>query len=307
VRGGVQETIDVRVTNLSEQTWRWGKDARPEIRLAYRWSAGSRPVPEPAALRTNLPADLAPGATQLIPLHVVPPIAPGRYVLHLELVHEGVCSFASTAPIELEVRKRELLALVGEPVRVARLLALLAPPTEMEPVVVLGNDSDRAAYGDYLSISGLRAPLLEGLESSGRLTRALGLFWRSLKILTSARRYSRSGKAADTRLVPLFDLLQQSEALVVAGPDWRDDAAAGREWWRLVTTLLVSRAIGQTVLVANAAVPTGNGARDRVFRRIILRYGTAVGQTTFDHSPLRPGPRPVQVEPTEAPVIDVLV
>ena len=307
VRGGVQETIDVRVTNLGEQTWRWGKDARPEIRLAYRWSADGQPVPEPMALRTVLPADLAPGATQLIPLHVVPPVGPGRYALQLELVHEDVRSFATTAPIELEVRKRELLALVGKPAQVARLLALLAPPPEMEPVVVLGNDSDSAAYGDYLSVSGLRAPLLAGLETSGRVTRPLTLLWRSSTIIRSARRYRRSGAVADTPLTRLFDLLQQSQAVVVAGTDWRDDAAAGREWWRLVTTLLVCRAIGQTVLVADAAIPTGNSLRDKVFRQIILRYGTALGQPRSDDSPLRLEPRPVQAEATEPPVIDVLV
>ena len=63
LRARVQETVDVTITNESDVTWRWGKDARPPIRLAYSWSRDGEAVAEPIALRTVLPADLGPGAS----------------------------------------------------------------------------------------------------------------------------------------------------------------------------------------------------------------------------------------------------
>ena len=111
----MQETIDVYVTNESGETWRWGKDARPEIRLGYRWSLDGNRVHEPMALRTPLPADIRPGETHFVPVHVVPPSQPGRYELQLDVLHEGFGCFGSTAKVALEVRERELVALVGPP------------------------------------------------------------------------------------------------------------------------------------------------------------------------------------------------
>ena len=281
LRAGVQETVDAVVTNDSDRTWRWGKDARPAIRLGYRWSSSGAAVHEPIALRTVLPADLAPGASQVVPVHVVPPSEPGLYALQLELVHEGVV-FAGTPPVELEVTEREQLAVIGDPTHVMRLLAKIAPPPHVEPVVVLGNDGDRAAYGDYPCVSGLRAPLLEGLEGTGRLSRGLRLSWRSLTLVRRARRYRRTGATGITRLDALFDLLRHSRGLFVAGIDWPPDAATGREWWRLVTTLAVGRAAGCPVYVSERIVPSGTGARAVVLRRAIHRYSQPVGGMTLE-------------------------
>ena len=305
MRAGVQETIDVLVTNDSEETWRWGKDARPEIRLGYRWSRDGAPVAEAAALRTTLPADLAPGATALVPVHVVPPAA-GRTTLTLELVHEGVEAFATTPPVELDVEERQLLAVIGKPAAIARTLAVLALPSEVEPVVVLGNDSDRTAYGDYPTVSGLREPLLAGLETSGRLTRAMKLSWRSFRIVRSARQCRRAGVVHDSRLAGSFDLFLHARGLVVASTDWSDDAAPGREWWRLVTTMRACRALGHDVLVADAAVPQGAGLRAAVVRHAVRRYSTLVGELTFDTPPGEPAARPGEPEPVEA-LLDVFV
>lgn len=304
MRAGVQETIDVYVTNESEDTWRWGKEARPEIRLGYQWSLDGSPVYEPAALRTPLPADLRPGATQFVPVHVVPPRRAGRYALQLDLLHEGYGCFGSTSPVKLEVRPRELLAVVGLPVPVTQALASLAPPPEVEPVVVLGNDSDRPAYGDHHSVSGLRPSLLAGLERSGRLSRGLRLPWRSLNIIWSARRYRRTGITHDVRLADLFDLLSHSQALIVAGTDWPDDAAPGREWGRLVTTILVARTMKLPVFVSNEAVPHGTGTRDTLFRWLIVRSRSPIG---YASSPLQPptrlDPPLVGTEPAEEIVV----
>jgi hypothetical protein len=278
MRAGVQETIDAYVTNESEVTWRWGKDARPEIRLGYRWSLDGEPVDEPTALRTALPADLPPGTTQFVPVHVVPPGRAGTYSLQLDIVHEGVAEFGSTVPVELEVRERELLAVVGPPASVTETLTRLAPAPDVEAVVVLGNDGDRPAYGDRHSVSGLRSPLLAGLQHSGRLSRGARLSWRSLGIVWKAWRYGRTGSTHDARLAGLFDLLARSRALVVAGRDWPADAAHGREWWRLVTTILVARTIDVPVVVTSAAVPNGDGIRAALPRWLIAHFSSRIDE-----------------------------
>ena len=184
------------------------------------------------ALRTPLPADIRPGETQCVPVHVVPPSQPGRYELQLIVLHDGVGLVGSTATVALEVRDRELVAVIGRPGDVTETLAGLALPPEVEPVVVLGNDSDRSAYGDYQSVPGLRHSLLDGLEDSGRLARGVRLSSRSLSVVRSARRYRRTKVTHDVRLVGLFDVLAHSRKLVIAGIDWPADAAPGREWWR---------------------------------------------------------------------------
>ena len=281
MRERVQETVDVSITNESPVTWRWGNDARPAIRLAYSWSRDGEPVHEPISLRTVLPADLEPGVTQIVPVHVVPPAGTGRYDLRLELLHEGVGVFAQAPPLGVAVEPRERTAVVGEPAEVMRLLAQLSAPPYMEPVIVLGNDSDRAAYGDYACVSGLRKPLLGGLESSGRLSRALRLSWRSSKLVRQARRHRRRGSSGSARLDTLFDLTRESRALFVAGTDWPADAAPGREWWRLVTTIRVARATGCPVYVAERLAPRGSRLRDRVLRWILRRTTEPIAQMTL--------------------------
>ena len=216
-------------------------------------------------------------------------------------------SFAATEPVELEVRERRLLAVIGRPDAIARTLAVIAAPPEVEPVVVLGNDSDRAAYGDYPTVSGLRAPLLAGLETSGRLTRAVKLSWRSLGIVRSARRHRRSGVTFDSRLAGSFDLFQHGCGLVVAGTDWPDDAAAGREWWRLVTTMRACRAIGHDVLRRRRGHPAGQ----RPSRRVPPAHRAPLQQARrradlWLRRRLRVAARPAEVERVES-FVDVLV
>ena len=281
MRERVQETVDVSITNASNVTWRWGKDARPAVWLAYSWRRDGEPVHEPTALRTVLPADLEPGATQLVPMHVVPPAGAGRYELRLELVHEGIGMFAMTPPLALTVEARERVALVGQPPEIMRLLAQLSAAPFVEPVIVLGNDSDRLAYGDYAAVSGLRGPLLADLETSGLLSRSLRLSGRSLRLVRRARRYRRRGTSGETALDTLFELLRDARGLFVAGIDWPPDAAPGREWWRLVTTIRVARAAGCEVYVADGAVPDGSRARDMLMRRLIRASSNPIGRMTL--------------------------
>ncbi|MDP8910683.1 MAG: hypothetical protein M3M94_01295 [Actinomycetota bacterium] len=55
-------------------------------------------------LRTPFPAAVPPGCVELVPVHVVPPNAPGRYVLELDLVQEHVRWFGCTVRAPVDVR-----------------------------------------------------------------------------------------------------------------------------------------------------------------------------------------------------------
>ncbi|HVF08222.1 MAG TPA: hypothetical protein VNC60_06570 [Actinomycetota bacterium] len=95
---GDARTIDVLVENLGGVVWSWG-EASPEIRLVARWP-GLEGAQE---LRTQLPADLRPGETQLVPVHVAAPEREGRYVLEIDLVHEHVRWFGCGVTVDANV------------------------------------------------------------------------------------------------------------------------------------------------------------------------------------------------------------
>ena len=86
---GEWRTFDVEVHNGGSEHWPGGMDARPQIRLAYRWRGAHGTVLREGA-RTPLPAPLAPGASAIVPLAVLGPPSPGAREIEIALVHEGV-------------------------------------------------------------------------------------------------------------------------------------------------------------------------------------------------------------------------
>jgi len=92
LRPGERRQAMVLVTNLGDATWL--RDGRNRVSISSRFFAsdgvGGR---GPLALecgRFPFPADVHPGETTLLPLEVMAPGAPGRYVLVVDLVEEQV-------------------------------------------------------------------------------------------------------------------------------------------------------------------------------------------------------------------------
>ncbi|MEA2154680.1 MAG: hypothetical protein QOE11_820 [Solirubrobacteraceae bacterium] len=101
---GEWRTFDVEVHNLGEEHWPGGMDARPQIRLAYRWLAGDGGPPQEGA-RTALPASLKPGASVVVALEVLGPPSTGRYEIEIDLVHEDVRWFECGVRAGIAVRR----------------------------------------------------------------------------------------------------------------------------------------------------------------------------------------------------------
>ena len=91
--------------------------------------------------------------------------------------------------------------------------------------------------------------------------------------------------------------LAHSLALIVAGTDWSDDAAPGREWWRLMTTMLVARTMNVPVFVLDGTTPDGTGARDALVGWLVARLSSPIDDGPFPpQRPIRPGAAVVGTE-----------
>jgi hypothetical protein len=264
---GSQHTVDVEVTNESDVIWRWGREARPEIRLAYQWRRDGDLLNEPKALRTTFPADLPPWKTLLVPVHVVAPQEPGAYTLEIDVLHERVRWFGQGVSAPVTVRRRERIAVIARPERMPELVADLRLGPKAEPVVVLRDPSDRDAYGDYESVAGLRGYLLPDTERSGRIGTLGRLVWRTSLVAVRSRGKHWSRPAYES----LVSVAGSTELLVVDGANWGPGAAFVREWFALAATALVWRLAGRAVVVSDEALPQGSGFRQACVRWTLRR------------------------------------
>jgi hypothetical protein len=156
LRAGVEEKVDVLVENLGGEVWRWDG----AIRIASRWSSGERVVDGP---HRPLPADLAPGASQIVPLPLIPP-EPGRWTLAFDLVHEHVRWFGREQRAEAEVLPGRVAAVLDPGIDDALLAALETLDPEEEPLVLTGRPDELAR-----SFAGRIAVDVEALAGATRI------------------------------------------------------------------------------------------------------------------------------------------
>lgn len=101
---GQTRTLEVNVHNASSEIWPGGAYRRPQIRVGYRWREEQGAIAVADGSHTPIPSELRPGRDTLVPAVVIAPAIPGRYVLELDLVEEGVRWFGCEHSAHIEVR-----------------------------------------------------------------------------------------------------------------------------------------------------------------------------------------------------------
>jgi inositol phosphorylceramide mannosyltransferase catalytic subunit len=111
-----QRHMYFRVYNEGSERWPAQLDARPAIRLSYRWLDTEGNVLIPEGHRSAFTRPVKPGESLLSPLHVQAPSLAGSYLLEVDLVHEDVRWFDCACRVPVQVREPS-----GLPARSARL------------------------------------------------------------------------------------------------------------------------------------------------------------------------------------------
>jgi hypothetical protein len=259
--------VDVRVTNRGDSVWSWGNAGEPPIRLAVRWhGAGIDAAP---AVRTALPADLAPGATAIVPVHVVAPARSGRFRLEIDLVHEHVRWFGRPVVADVDVEPRRRIAIVGGDDAAKDVLRLLERHPEVEPVLVARDDELPWEPPGHDRVPGVRSYLFGGdPDQPGSLTLGATVLRRGLALVR--------GKNLSPGAASFLDALVSCRLLVVAGLDAPAGAPPPRELARIAAVISAARARAVRVAVRGDALPTGNSRVVRLLRRFVSSRATLV-------------------------------
>ncbi|HWE37872.1 MAG TPA: methyltransferase domain-containing protein [Isosphaeraceae bacterium] len=114
--------LRVRVRNDGDVRWEGREEPRRRFWLGNHWRDGSGDVVAYDDGRAALPRDLGPGEEVEVTLLVIPPATPGRYVLEIDLLQDGVAWFSSRGlePTRLDVealavsRKPDVAAVVAD-------------------------------------------------------------------------------------------------------------------------------------------------------------------------------------------------
>ena len=168
---GSQTVVDVDVRNSGVRPWPAG-GPKP-VGLSYHWRdyASSR-MAVFDGVRTRLPHDIVPGETIRLGAIIGAPAEPGRYRLHLELVHEGITWFGEQGDagydavvdvrVPMEPAARRPAAIAVAPIRTdgsadkpSRMLLWRAAVMAWRehPLFGLGPDNFRHVYHRYLGLA----------------------------------------------------------------------------------------------------------------------------------------------------------
>lgn len=106
LKAGQKQTINVRVRNASDVLWLvYGTAEGNKYRVAVgdSWLDSSGKVITNMDGRYGLPADLRPAREVEVPLTITAPANPGKYILQLDMVQEGVTWFQDKGSPVLKV------------------------------------------------------------------------------------------------------------------------------------------------------------------------------------------------------------
>lgn len=104
---GAVVRLDVQARNVGQHSWPPSTNGLG-VGIGNHWCRPDGSVALNDDARAYLSAELAPGAEARMELAVTAPAAPGRYVLELDMVHEGVTWFGErgSATVKIPVRVR---------------------------------------------------------------------------------------------------------------------------------------------------------------------------------------------------------
>ena len=263
---GEHRAFDLQVGNRGGAIWPWGKHAEPGVRLAFQWLDKDGELLVSGSWST-LPADLAPGETQVVPLHVDGPPRSGRYRLRVDLIQEHVGWFGAPIECDVEVTPRLRVALSGTDEAVARTLLQLAEEApEFEPLVVSSERTPR--FGPPQSPD-LRAYLFDG-TLHGHLHDFAVLATRTWSLVRAARSMA-TGVPARPLLrgaQPFLEELGACSHLLLVG---ETDRFGTREIWLQFGVVAAARELGVDVVIQRGATARPHRLLDRLLLRNLLR------------------------------------
>jgi hypothetical protein len=266
---GATHTVTVAVANHSSTTWRYGPDAAPAVLVGTRWFGDDGVLVEHGP-HTPLPADLRPGRSLDVPVHVRAPKQPGRFRLSVDLVHEHVRWFNRPLEWAVEVTPACRVAVIGRGQPLDRALDKLQLEPQVEPVIVDRDPATGAERYGHECMADVGEYLLAGIDDRIGPLQLARLVARTRHLLRRARRL-RAGKPTAPLPRGAEDCLHglaSCDRLQVAGPDWQPDAAVTRQLWRVAAMAAAARRLGLAVDVAPGALAGADG-RDRLLARLL--------------------------------------
>ncbi len=106
LKAGQKQIINVRIKNASDVLWLvygTGESNKYRVAVGDTWLDSNGKVITNMDGRYGLPADLRPGREVEVPLTITVPANPGKYILQLDLVQEGVTWFQDKGSPVLKV------------------------------------------------------------------------------------------------------------------------------------------------------------------------------------------------------------
>jgi hypothetical protein len=247
---GEQRTLDVRVYNTGRGVWPWGWKSVPQVWVGSRWYDADGNEIRDSQFRSALPATLPPGASCIVPVHVLAPDVPGAYRIEIDLVHEHVRWFGVGVECTTVVEPRRRIAVVGDDEQLRSVAAILETMPELELVALRRSPSESAA--GFPEAPDARQFLFDDAPHS-RLAFVAIFAWRSARLLAAAAAVRRGRSVQLPRRGGEFlHAVASSELLVVAGLDAADQR---RERRRLEVMTRAARILG-------VAVVHGSDSRD---------------------------------------------
>ena len=242
--GGVQQTIDLRIENRGDCVWRTGES----IMLATRWN-------DVESIRTALPADVLPGDSAVVPLHVIPPTVAGAHLLEIDLVHEHVRWFDRSLRLVVDVRGRRRVLVAGRADRVAAVLDVIALRPELEPVTVHERDDPHLGHPH---VDGVGRFLFGPNGTAG---------WRALpRALQLVARARREGVPYGVR--PLAEAIRGSELVILVDDDRVTGAPPTRDRARVLVLVATAR-VQRVPVVRVGSAELSDSRVDRLLQRMV--------------------------------------